>query len=191
MTQPLLVGFTIQENLSFVPFSTSASRALYSPFLIQIHLLHSWFLQPPSSLPNLPTLHSESASYFIPSHCNARSSSLHSRPKPHSWSHPPFPSVLHPGPVFLLFELTQTGSYFSHQLDGSRKNELFLYNCAVTSFRTLAKPSQIHENYDCQSRGQFLADAAKGMSLRRWQMLNSCSKTQQCYRFSRKLLQDI
>lgn len=147
-------------------FHTSVST---EPFIL---------LLPPKSTPTPLFFHSLLLSYPILSNLSS----------PHSVSvfissHPlvlqgPTPFMLGPnhtlGLVITLFSLTfparpsfpalwtRTGSYFSHHLDGSGRNkELFLYNCAITSFSLLQNLHKIQENYDFHCRGTISVRCSK------------------------------
>lgn len=114
-------------------------------------------------------------------------SSLHSGPKSHSWSgtHPLFLHFSTQAQLSGSLNSTQTDSYFSHHLDGSRRNEeLFLYNCAVTSFWLLQNLHKVHENYDIWSRGTVSGRCSKRHVPKTMANVKFCSEAQQHYRFN-------
>lgn len=103
--------------------------------------------------------------YLIPSPCNTSSSFLHSGPEPQSWSdtHPLFLHFSNQALFSCSLKSTQAGSHFSHHPDGSRRNEeLFPYNCAVTSFLILQNLQKYMRTMTFSQGGQLLAGAAKG-----------------------------
>lgn len=158
-------GFHQLENLSFVPLSTSVST---EPFIL---------LFPSKSTPCTLVFFTASSYpilswftlclYLIPSPCNTRSSSsLCSGPKPHSWSgtHPLFLHFSTQPQFSCSLNSTQTGLYFSHHLDGSRRirnNSISVQLCCNINL-TLAKSSQ--NTWELRlfvKEGQFLAGTAK------------------------------
>lgn len=158
-------GFHQVGKLEFCSFLyLSEHRAFYSPPPIQIHPLHSWFLQPPPILSNLPTPRSHSASIssqplvirgpppFIlgPNHTLGLVLILFSFTFP---PRPSFPALWTP------LRLVPTSLTTWMKAGGVKKK--FLYNCAITPFWLLQNLHKIHENYDFQLRGTVSGRCSK------------------------------